>query len=72
MQQYDASTKRGTGILFDDFAPQAFESALHAALDLYADQSHWRQMVRNGMKQDFSWSGQGKKYLELYQALLKT
>jgi starch synthase len=70
VQQYDPTTKRGTGILFDEFTPEAFEDGLVAALDLYADQTHWRQMVRNGMRQDFSWAKQGKLYVELYDSLL--
>jgi len=44
-------------------------AALNRALDLYTDQSHWRQMVRNGMRQDFSWDRQGEKYVDLYKKL---
>jgi len=69
VQPYDSATKRGTGFLFEEFAPPAFEGALNRALDLYTDQSHWRQMVRNGMRQDFSWDRQGEKYVDLYKKL---
>lgn len=72
VKQYDPATRQGTGILFDEFSPTAFEQALNSALDLYTDQSHWRQMVRNGMKQDFSWPRQGKQYVALYEKLLAT
>jgi starch synthase len=70
VRSYDPSTKQGTGVVFEEFAPLAFEQALDAALDLYADQSHWRQIVRNGMRQDFSWPHQGARYVELYEKLL--
>lgn len=70
VQQYEPATKRGTGIVFDEFSSEAFGRAFDAALDLYADQPHWRQMVRNGMKKDFSWPTQGKQYVELYERLL--
>jgi starch synthase len=70
VQQYDASTKRGTGFVFDAFTPEAFATALDAALTLYTDQTHWRQLARNGMRQDFSWQQQGKLYLDLYEQLL--
>ena len=70
VQQYDRATKRGTGIVFDAFTPEAFDAALQSALALYGEQTHWRQMIRNGMRQDFSWKQQGRKYLELYEKLL--
>lgn len=70
VQPYDVATKRGTGILFDEFRAEAFERALDTALDLYGDQAHWRQMVRNGMRQDFSWQRQGREYVALYEQLL--
>jgi starch synthase len=70
VEQYDPATKRGTGFVFDDFTDEAFEAALESALALYTDQGHWRQLVRNGMRQDFSWKQQGKRYVELYERLL--
>jgi starch synthase len=68
---YDPATRQGTGIVFEEFKPAAFEAALDAALDLYADQDHWRQIVRNGMRQDFSWPRQGARYVRLYERLLQ-
>lgn len=67
---YDPATHQGTGIVFEDFTAKAFEQALNGALDLYGNQSHWRQMVRNGMRQDFSWTRQGTRYVEIYENLL--
>jgi starch synthase len=70
VQPYNSATKQGTGIVFEEFKPEAFEHALNEALDLYANQAHWRQMVRNGMRQDFSWGRQGEQYVKLYEKLL--
>ena len=66
---YEPETGEGTGIVFDDFNPEALEWALNTALDLHAQPEHWRRMVRNGMAQDFSWDRQGEKYLAIYRRL---
>jgi starch synthase len=66
---YDRATRRGTGIVFDDFTDAAFAQALTTALDLYGERDHWRQLVMNGMREDFSWTRQGALYIELYARL---
>jgi len=70
VEHYDPASGRGTGVVFNDFDPPAFEWALNAALDLYAQPAHWMRMVRNGMRCDFSWQHQGAQYLELYARLI--
>jgi starch synthase len=72
VEQYDRATRRGTGIVFDDFSPAAFAQALQSALDLYAQRDHWRRLVANGMSQDFSWTRQGGLYVELYERLARS
>ncbi len=71
VQRYDPSSGAGTGVLFKPYTPEALQSALGAALDLYADPSHWTRIVRNGMTQDFSWMRQGTRYVELYERLAR-
>jgi len=70
VQQYQRATREGTGIVFDEFTPSAFTRALNAALALYREPDHWRQLVRNGMQCDFSWTRQGGLYVALYERLL--
>jgi starch synthase len=69
VEPYDPASGTGTGVVFDDFDPAAFESALNTALDLYAQPAHWSRMMRNGMQRDFSWQHQTGQYLELYRRL---
>jgi starch synthase len=70
VQMWDPATRQGTGIVFNDFDVPAMRWALHFALDLFKDQDAWRQMVRNGMAQDFSWEVQGSEYEKMYAGLL--
>jgi starch synthase len=69
VQMWDPQTRQGTGIVFNDFDVPGLRWALHFALDLYKDQGAWRQLVRNGMAQDFSWQKQGEEYEKLYASL---
>jgi starch synthase len=71
VEHYDRATRRGTGIVFDEFSAAAFAQALEAALKLYTQRTHWRQLVTNGMSQDFSWTRQGGLYVELYERLAR-
>jgi starch synthase len=70
VRHYNPKTGTGTGVVFNDFNTQALERALHTALDLYATPRHWTRVVKNGMRQDFSWQRQGGKYVALYRKLI--
>jgi starch synthase len=71
VQMWNPQTREGTGIVFNDFDIGGVRWAIDTALDLYKDQDAWRQMVRNGMAQDYSWQQQGRKYVEMYESLLR-
>ncbi|HEX7417016.1 MAG TPA: glycosyltransferase, partial [Steroidobacteraceae bacterium] len=70
VEPYNPVTRRGTGIVFNDFNAPALAWALNTALELYADRAEWQQLMRNGMAQDFSWDKQGAEYIALYERLL--
>ncbi len=69
VQMWDSATRRGTGIVFNDFDAGGIRWAIHTALDLYKDRDAWLQMMRNGMAQDFSWERQAGEYVAMYRAL---
>lgn len=62
-----------TGFLFKEYSPEAMMGALRDALRTRneAPQS-WAALVRNGMKQDFSWDRSAREYLRLYEAVRDT
>lgn len=72
VEPYDIASGRGTGVVFDEFAPAAFDQALRRALELYAQKAHWRRLVANGMRADFSWERQGGEYVALYERLARS
>jgi starch synthase len=69
VQQYDPDTGEGTGIVFNDFDAGGLGWALDTALDWYEWPDLWRQIIDNGMRQDFSWRRAVVQYVELYKRL---
>jgi len=66
---FDPQTQQGTGIVFNDFNPQAIAWGINTALDLFRNRALWTRMMSNGMAQDFSWERQGAQYVQLYERL---
>ena len=69
VEHFDPATGSGTGVVFNDFDAPALEWALNTALDWYAEPKLWRQIMRNGMAQDFSWTRQTEQYVQIYRRL---
>ncbi|MBS0607479.1 MAG: glycogen synthase [Parachlamydiales bacterium] len=58
------------GFTFDYPDEQGVCWALDRALDCFKeDPKRWHQLMRNGMKEDFTWKRAGRKYVEIYEQL---
>ncbi len=71
IQDYEPLASRGTGFLFSDFTPSAMQDALKRAFCLYTDEGKRTEMIKDGMKMDFSWKKSALRYIELYKAALR-
>jgi len=71
VQPFDHVKGTGTGVVFHDYDANGLKWALNTALDLYENKFAWKQVVFNGMAQDYSWQKQGKIYLDRFRRLLK-
>ena len=67
---WDPETRTGTGFPFREFSSKALAGTLDWVLRNWRDREGWRQLVENGMSQDFSWDRQGPEYVKLYRGLL--
>ncbi len=67
---YDEETGEGTGFVFEKFKVEPMMSAINRAINLFAQKRKWTKLMKNGMKQDFSWNKSALKYCELFEALL--
>lgn len=68
---YVKNTGTGTGFVFENFTVDSMIDAINRAVELYAKRSKWSQLVKNGMRQNFSWNQSAVKYQELYSSLVK-
>jgi starch synthase len=60
-----------TGFRFHSFTPQSYLEAVHRGLNLYEQQpERFLQVVRCGMRQDWSWDRAAEGYEALYQNLI--
>ena len=55
------------GFVFNDANNAGIESGLYRSIGLwYSHTDHFRHLIRNGMKYDFSWNYPGQHYLNIY------
>ena len=71
VQQFDPRTGTGTGFKFGPYEAGALLEKIREALYFYARPDDWQKIQRNGMTVDNSWAAAAKKYLELYQEIIK-
>jgi starch synthase len=61
---------RANGFSFDQYTVAALSDTLERACQTYANTAVWRQLVRTGMMQDWSWGRSAEQYCRLYQNTL--
>ena len=66
----DDTIEEGTGFKFAEFSGKALLEAVRAAVAAFSDPAAWRQMMRRGMRKDFSWKTSAAAYSKLYRGLL--
>ncbi len=62
---------RGNGFTFKEYSPVALYQALERAISLFPQKAAWRELMKRGMKSDFSWKRSAQKYLQLYETALR-
>ena len=71
VEQFDPANGTGTGFKFGPYEAGALLEKIREALYFYARPDDWQKIQLNGMLVDNSWTAAAKKYLELYQDLVK-
>jgi starch synthase len=69
VRQWNPVTGEGTGFAFDHFTPEGLRWGLDTALRAWGDREAWRNLMRSGMAEDFSWSRQVREYVAVYERL---
>jgi starch synthase len=69
VQEFDSKAATGNGFVFHEYSSMGLFNALKRALEVYKNPAQWRQLQRQGMAADFSWSASARKYEALYEEL---
>jgi starch synthase len=69
--EFDPPTRSGTGFLFDELSPDALVAAVRRARAVRRDPEVWSALVRNAMRQDFSWDASARQYVTLYRKAMR-
>jgi starch synthase len=67
IEHWDHRTGKGTGFKFTDYNGEALLLTIKEGLRAFRDQNSWQQLMRNGMKKDFSWHASAKEYVRVYE-----
>jgi starch synthase len=66
---YDPESLEGTGFVFSEYDADAMLGTLTRAVALFQKRQAWIKLMKNGMRQDFSWDASADRYTSLYEAL---
>ncbi len=69
--EYNLKTEEGNGFLFNDCGPEHLLEAIKRAVTVYKDKDKWLNLIRKIAGYDFSWDTSAKKYIEIYNEVLK-
>ncbi|MFW9854728.1 MAG: glycogen synthase GlgA [Candidatus Thorarchaeota archaeon] len=65
---YFTYPEKGNGFTFSKFDVQHFKRTFTKVLGIFKNKTTWHQIMRRGMKQDFSWTKAAAEYLNLYHS----
>jgi starch synthase len=71
VQNFDENSGSGNGFKFGAYAASAMLEKIREALYFYNKPEAWLTIQHNGMVTDNSWSAAAKKYIQLYESMLK-
>jgi starch synthase len=71
VENFNPQHETGNGFKFHPYIASALLEKIREALYFYGKPEAWRQIQRNGMAMDNSWSAAAKKYLEIYEEISK-
>ncbi|HQU71872.1 MAG TPA: glycogen synthase [Calditrichia bacterium] len=70
VQFYNWEDNSGTGFVFEYFNSDSLQWAMNYAHQTWHHKDSWRQLMLNGMAQDFSWDRQVEEYIRLYREMV--
>ncbi|HNX68663.1 MAG TPA: glycogen synthase GlgA [Candidatus Omnitrophota bacterium] len=69
IREFEISTQKGNGFLFEEYSGEAFLSTILRACKVFKQEKLWKALVKNAMESDFSWASSARKYTQLYETV---
>ena len=66
---YNIYNNVGNGFSFESFNANDFYNTIKYAISLYNKKATWHRIIRNGLKEDYSWKNSAEKYKMLYESI---
>jgi starch synthase len=66
----DDTIREGTGFKFWGYTGRELSECIRVAMGAYQNRAGWLDIVRRGMREDFSWDASAREYASLYEQLL--
>lgn len=70
IDEWNPAKGTGTGFKFQGMKAQAFLAAVDRALAVFPQKESWKQLMRNGMAQNFGWEQPAREYASVYEEVL--
>lgn len=70
IKEFNPETGKGTGFKFNAYSSNELVKAVKRATYLYKNKLLWKKIVKNAMKENFSWQKSAYKYEEVYKKAL--
>ncbi len=68
---YEQMNGTGNGFVFSTYDAKSLLKTIKRALNVYKDTKIWKSLISRAMKSDFSWEQSARKYLKLYEKLVR-
>lgn len=70
VEEFDPQAGTGTGFTFSEHTAPEMLKAVRKALQAFRDEKGWLRIMKNAMKQDYSWNASAEQYVKLYQSIV--
>ncbi len=71
INEFDPKSGEGNGFKFTEYTSGALVEAVKRALGVYKNRGIWLGLVKNAMKEDFSWKKSAVRYEDVYRWVLQ-
>jgi starch synthase len=62
VRDFDPVTQQGNGFTFNELTPDALVKTTECAVSIYRERKLWQALIRNAMREDFSWEKSAQQY----------